>query len=216
MTSAKRHKNLLSFTEVSIFIAILIITLKIFVLDFYKVNSNSMYPTFEKNDIVIINKFEYFFKNIKKNDIICFTKYVNQDSKNKYLKRVRAVPGDSLFLRYAENKYSYWLNKDLFSLDKIILPEQNNPVELNNQNIIAYKNLIISENNSLSIIKNSIFINDNISKSYSFKNNYYFVLGDFTDISIDSRKRGFVSEDKIIGKAIFSFSLKKLKFKWIS
>ncbi|MGQ9848077.1 MAG: signal peptidase I [Bacteroidales bacterium] len=87
----------------------------------------------------------------------------------------------------------------------IIIPKKGDKITLTSKNIYFYKDIIEKyENNNLEIIQDTIFkINNNITKVYCFKYNYYFVLDDNRDCAKDSRYWGFLPETHIIGKAAF-------------
>jgi len=171
------------------------------------------------------------YKEVETGDIVVF-KYPKDPDVN-YIKRCIAGPGDKLEIKqkqvYLNNqlkplppegkyltspvpsgnpdinifpRYSSY-NRDNYG--PIQVPVEGQTVELNRNNFYLYRDVFAYEGHQASLMGNMVSIDGKVSKTYTFQQDYYFMMGDNRDNSLDSRYWGFLPESNVVGSALIIF-----------
>ncbi len=117
---------------------------------------------------------------------------------------IRKGPEDGIFPDFQDGKPSVTNTWSCDNFGPIYIPEAGKTVALNLKTLPLYK-IIISEyeKNDLKVKGQDIYINGKIATSYTFKQNYYWMMGDNRHNSLDARYFGYTPEDHIVGKPVF-------------
>ncbi|MES2543794.1 MAG: signal peptidase I [Bacteroidota bacterium] len=100
--------------------------------------------------------------------------------------------------------FPYTKDWSLDNFGSIYIPKKDKTVALTVATLPFYKKIIGEyEKNELKVNGNEIRINGQVATSYTFKQDYYWMMGDNRHNSEDSRYWGFVPEDHIVGKPVF-------------
>lgn len=95
-------------------------------------------------------------------------------------------------------------NQDWYGPIKV--PKKGDIITLSTETLPEYKWIISDyEHNKLEYKNGKFYINDKETNQYTIKQDYYFMMGDNRDASLDARFFGFVPEENIVGKPMFTW-----------
>jgi signal peptidase I len=122
----------------------------------------------------------------------CDTMIMNEDTVGQFEKSLNVFP---------HSPYFRW-NKDNFG--PLIIPKKGMTVHLSKDSLPLWERIIsVYENNKLEIKGDQFFINGEPATTYTFKQDYFWMMGDNRHNSLDSRFWGYVPADHIVGKPVF-------------
>ncbi len=188
------------YAEALIIAIILALTIRVFVVQAFKIPSGSMIPTLLIGDHILVSKLAYGFQLPKDCEfqlafppVTCFssTMIMNFDSPER---------GDVIVFRYPEDE-----NKDFI---KRLIGTPGDVIEIRNKKVLINGEVFVDKDFTQrvdpGIIDARISQRDNFGP-ITVPADSYFVMGDNRDQSLDSRFWGFVKMDKIKGRAFLVY-----------
>jgi signal peptidase I len=111
---------------------------------------------------------------------------------------------DGIYPDMQDGKASTLNNWNSDNFGPIYIPKAGATVTLDTKSLPLYKIIITEfEKNKLKVVGNDIYINGKKTTTYTFKQNYYWMMGDNRNNSLDARYFGYTPEDHIVGKPVF-------------
>ncbi|MFA7287919.1 MAG: signal peptidase I [Melioribacteraceae bacterium] len=146
----------------------------------------------EPGDTVVVKE-KVVFINGKEADIPTHIQYLNENAMPAAVTNPRIFPAGAEF------------NEDNYG--PVIVPKKGDVISLDRSNVEQWRTIIDREYDRrvVTIEGDQILIDKQPVTSYTIKKDYFFMMGDNRDNSLDSRFWGFVSRDKVVGQAFFIY-----------
>jgi signal peptidase I len=152
---------------------------------------------------------------IYETELIAGTPHIGARLTDSDVEKIKAFKNVREVRRVYDEDYNYSTCYNYFPSDSnykwtldqygpLYIPAKGATIALTTQNLSLYERIIgYYEKNTLEVKDGKIFINGKESGEYTFKMDYYWMMGDNRHSSLDSRYWGFVPEDHVIGSPRF-------------
>lgn len=194
--------HFIEFCRFSFPVVFVVLVLRSFVFEPFRIPSGSMIPTLHVGDFILVNKFSYGLRTPvgfvefldlgepERGDVAVFRFPV--DPRKDFIKRIVGVPGDRI--RYVD--------KQLFINDE--------PAQLDDKGVMkldyAGRSRLVHEyEEAIGEVRHRIIVNPAapaLDGEVVVPEGHYFAMGDNRDGSDDSRRWGMVPERNLVGKAV--------------
>lgn len=113
------------------------------------------------------------------------------------------IPG----IRYEDKPtFPFGRNWNPDNYGPVYIPRKGDVIPMNAETFSLYQDCIIYETETKPrLVDNTVFLNGKVLSSYTIQQNYYWMMGDNRDNSLDSRYWGFVPESHVRGKALITY-----------
>lgn len=213
-------------------VLVVVMVLRSFLYEPFNIPSDSMVPTLETGDFILVNKFEYGVRlpiiNSKIIDVgspergeVAVFRYPPQPSIS-YIKRIVGLPGDHIVYDHGQlsiNGEKVTKTPIQFSREKDSL---DTPTSIYHQETLGTHTFTMRELEGVNVARQAPFLNYVDNGKYSAENGlywevkvpegHYFAMGDNRDQSADSRFWGFVPEENLTGRAFYIWMHKEPGF----
>lgn len=218
MKALVKTKKRRIFLITTIVIVVVLLLLRLCVFDVVKIPSDSKCPKAGKT--ALVSRWSYGFrlpwntakrisyKPATRNDWVTFNPPVSSrgEKLNKsitHIGRVAAAPGDTVWYNNDSGSISLEFDERNGFVYPLIVPVKDKSIAVTNGNIQFYKTTIMRhEPVKAEIVEDSLCVSGKIVSSYSFQQDYYWIVTDDPKNSADSRTFGFVPHSTLIGKIL--------------